>query len=216
MLEQLEIGTITEEASHISQHTPLSRVPSQEEVDVSLSEPSSAAVGMHRTHISRSRMLRPSNLGGMDDDDEDDVDVTPMMLAAKLKEKRPTTDGRGHRIIAAYDSAMGHEHDMNDFVPALDRERSTSYMPFDNQRERTASYGSDLGQLAYDEFMVSEIQEWPLEGTTPRSHQSQRFSTLSTTGLTMIVSKSKRPSEPPTPKHHGVELSEENVGDSIW
>merc|ERR1712013_857258 len=218
LLSDLEIGTITEEASTVTQHTPLSRVPSQFEVDA----PEPAVVGKHRTHISRSRMLRPSNLNGMDDDDDADVDITPMMLAAKLKEKRPTTDGRGHRYIASYDSALGQmdAHAMEDLVPSLDRERSVSYMPFDGQRERTASYGSDLGHLAYDEFMVSEIEQWPLEGTTPRSNDNPRFSTLSNTGLTMIVSKSKRPSEPPTPRRsdvmHGVELSEENVGDSIW
>ena len=194
---------------------------------------------IHKTRSSRHRALRVRH-HGMDPDDQDgdnDLDQTPMDLAQVIKQKpRPTTVG-GHRYIPSYDSQISN----NDiFSTELgDRERSNSYVPWHDERQRQDSFISELGDF---DFRASEIQTWPPEGTDGVGYNHRKHDSSGNVGGYTPVAQDayssnpgvlhnkfpsnaslyivSRPREPTIHnellKEHRVEDDDENVGDSIF
>jgi len=196
------------------------------------------ARNVHKARISRHRVLRVKHHGmASDDEDNDDLDQTPMDLA---KNARPATVG-GHRYIPSFDSTHSMDMDM-DFneVLSMDSVRSESYVPW-TDRQRQDSFISELGD--YD-FLASDIQPWPMEGDAdndnhdnPLLHQHDDVANLA--GYTpvagdafasskhqqfpsniplYIVSKPKEinPARNDLLSQHKVDEDDENVGDSIF
>merc|ERR1712228_328720 len=86
------------------------------------------------------------------DDEDDDLDQSPMDLIVKESQPRPTTIA-GHRYIPSYDSTMNVEEES--------KANSNEYYSWSDNRNRADSFISELGD--YD-FVESEIQQWPMEG----------------------------------------------------
>ena len=177
------------------------------------------ASGRHRT-VRESRRHR--GMSSM----EDDKDQTPMELAVSRSShgKKPTTLG-GHRYIPSYDSQMsahGLTLSLSDLDNAKPRGRSESYKPW-NDRRRDPSYGS-IGNLDGLNFEVSEIQDWPMEGTdndVPRFDRNQM--SVASNQPMIIAHRYRDDSVTPRaigglmpPSHHIVMESDDHVGDSIF
>jgi len=172
---------------------------------------------------SRHRTVRQSRKHRGMSSFEDDKDQTPMELAVSQSQhnKKPTTLG-GHRYIPSYDSQMSEQGLILD-MSGQSRGRSSSYRPWNgNDRGRNHSYLSDIGNLDQINYEVSEIQDWPMEGTeNALDHLSIE---KQDSGEPMIVAQRYRDdsvtpraiSSLMPPAHHVVMESDDHVGDSIF
>jgi len=111
------------------------------------------------------------------------------------------------------------------------RERSSSYKPWNgNNRRKDGSNLSDLDNLHDINYEVSEIQDWPMEGTEENlmdmGYEAGRMSMMDSidSNQPMIIAQRYRDDSvtpramhsllPPT--HHVVMESDDHVGDNIW
>merc|ERR1712228_1167483 len=159
MLGMLPIHSIEEESSKLSQIDYFDDDDDDEYKDdikqnVEEKEDESAIVSVNKERrISRHRALRVKHVGMASDDEEnDDLDQSPMDLIVKESQPRPTTIA-GHRYIPSYDSTMNVEEES--------KANSNEYYSWSDNRNRADSFISELGD--YD-FVESEIQQWPMEG----------------------------------------------------
>jgi len=221
ILNALSIHPIREDAAGEDEDDDEKKI---EEHDMVQQHENRSGAVHHKARNSRHRTLRRMH------HDEDDHDQTPMELAlnerGREKGSNPATVG-GHRYIPSYDSQMS-----NTDVLDLERGRTSSnrYVPYygnDADHYRNESLMSDA--MGDYEFIASEIQEWPMEGSDGAGGHPKDVSVANMGGYTpvahrnysganaslLIISKDDD-SNHNMYHEHQVEHNDENVGDSIF